>query len=230
MHKMRIWYVIAIVVTALALATLACGPGGAEEPPPPPEEPAEEPPPPPTEEPPPPPTEEPPPPPTEEPPPPPTEEPTEVPTPEGEPINQWATRATASSQYSDPRWSASQATGAPNTSSCGDYDTAWATASSTGVDWLRLEYDTPVIPTQIEIHQTYNPGAVNLIEVEDASGARQTVYEAPTATAPLDECPTVVIVPVRGVVDKVSTVIVHVDQSAMIAWSEIDAVELIGVP
>jgi hypothetical protein len=34
---------------------------------------------------------------------------------------QWASGATASSEYTADRWSANQATGAPNTDACGDY-------------------------------------------------------------------------------------------------------------
>ncbi|MBZ0277204.1 MAG: hypothetical protein K8I60_13735, partial [Anaerolineae bacterium] len=47
-------------------------------------------------------------------------------------IRQWASSATATSEYSSPNWSAAQATGAPDTNGCSDLSTAWASASSTG--------------------------------------------------------------------------------------------------
>ena len=78
----------------------------------------------------------------------------------GDASHQWAASATASSQFGDPDWSAQQAAGAPNTSACGDNNTAWASANPNGVDSLQLTYAVPVTPKQIEIHETYNPSAV----------------------------------------------------------------------
>ena len=47
-----------------------------------------------------------------------------------ETISQWASSATASSQYDDPDYSANQATGAPNALECGDSVNAWASLDS----------------------------------------------------------------------------------------------------
>ncbi len=41
-------------------------------------------------------------------------------------VSQWASGATASSEYTYTSWGAVQATGAPNTNSCGDQSTAWS--------------------------------------------------------------------------------------------------------
>lgn len=145
-------------------------------------------------------------------------------------LHQWASGATASSEYSSS-WAATNATGAPDTPVCGDMTTAWASGSSTGVDWLELTYDTPVVPLQIVVYETYNVGAVSQVEVIDTSGNRHSVYQAQPTD--LDEssagCPYLLVIDVTGVNAPVDRVVVTVDQSTWGAgWDEIDAVELIG--
>lgn len=75
-------------------------------------------------------------------------------------VKQWACYAEATSEYSSPNWSALQATGAPDTHRCGDIPTAWASKGSNTLEQLMLIYEQPVMPIQINIHQTYNPGAI----------------------------------------------------------------------
>lgn len=149
-----------------------------------------------------------------------------APTPgEGE-ISQFATGATASSQYSEPSWSAMQVVGAPDTAGCGDLSSAWASLYSSGKDWLLPTYDQPVIPTRIMIYQTYNPGAVSLVEVLDEVGNSIIVYEAdPTI---LSQCPYMLEIEVRDVNTLVRSVRLTIDQSINNDWTEIDAVQLFG--
>src|SRR6476660_4757368 len=65
-----------------------------------------------------------------------------------------------SSQYSTDNWSAKQAIGGPNTFSCGDVTTAWASQSPDGQrEYLVLGFSIPAVANQIRIFQTYNPGA-----------------------------------------------------------------------
>ncbi len=60
-----------------------------------------------------------------------------------EELNQWASGATASSEYTADRWAANLATGAPNTDACGDISTAWAPAGSgSDPEWLSLSFAT----------------------------------------------------------------------------------------
>ncbi len=143
-------------------------------------------------------------------------------------LRQWASGATATSEYSNPNWSAMQATGAPDTLECGDIETAWASGSSGELATLTLTYAVPVVPSSIEIHQSYAPGSIVNVTVTDEAFNPTIVYEA--QPAPIDQCPYVQIVPVTGVTAKVTTVIITVDQSVITNWDEIDAVELIGIP
>ena len=55
-------------------------------------------------------------------------------------IRQWASSATAGSEYSNTDWSANQATGAPDTPDCGDQETAWAPRKGTA--WIGWRWDT----------------------------------------------------------------------------------------
>jgi hypothetical protein len=155
-------------------------------------------------------------------------EPTTPPRPLGGSTRQWAVSATASSQYGDEGWAAKQATGAPDTPECGDSTTAWATENNDSVDWIELDYDTPVLPIEVNIVQTYSPNQVVKVELRDLQGEYHTVYTG----APQDEsadCPFVLHIPVEGADKQVDGVRITVDQSVLQDWCEIDAVELVGV-
>lgn len=152
-----------------------------------------------------------------------TPEPTPVPA-----LRQWASGARASSEYSNPDWSAIQATGAPDTAGCADLYTAWASQTSYGVDWIELTYPTPVIPTEINIYESYTPDYVTLVEVLDIQGNYWPVYNATGAA--LTDCPYVLTIPVANISTYVYGVRVTVDQTNASYWNEIDAVELVGIP
>jgi hypothetical protein len=100
-------------------------------------------------------------------------EPTATPTqpPAAGALRQWATGATASSEYGSEDWSARQATGAPDTMECGDIQTAWASATAEGVDWLEASFATAVVPTEINIRETHSPGFIDRVEVRDERGS-----------------------------------------------------------
>ena len=144
------------------------------------------------------------------------------------PIRQWASSAVASSEYGSSNWNAAQATGAPNTLECGDDVTAWASSSYTGYDWIEVSFATPVVPTQINIHESYTPGQIVKVEVRDTGGNYQTVWQG--AGGAVSACPRVFTIDVTSVTVKVSAVRITVDQSILGNWDEIDAVELVGTP
>lgn len=142
-------------------------------------------------------------------------------------IRQWASEADGSSQYGDDAWSFTQATGEPNVDICADDTRAWASESPTGEDYLELTYDEAVIPTQINIYQSYSPGSI--IRVEVANSDTGETFEIENSADPGDSpCPGVLTVTVEGVETPVDTVIIYLDQSIGGNWNEIDAVELVG--
>ncbi len=114
----------------------------------------------------------------------------------------------------------------PDTASCGDNATAWATSSSDGVDNITLTYATPVVPSQINIYETYNPGAIVKVDVVDGSGIAATVYTAQEQV--VDQCPRTLTIPVSGITSPVNQVVIYLDQTNHNGWDEIDAVEMVG--
>ncbi|MFO7631552.1 MAG: PPC domain-containing protein [Caldilinea sp.] len=145
-------------------------------------------------------------------------------------IAQWVTDAEASSQYSDDAWSARQVIGAPDTPEPGDEITAWAALSSDlQLETLILSYAQAVIPTGIEIYETYNPGAVTVIAVIDPNtdewvvvweGVADTIGEEIAIFSPT-------LTPVAFATTQVRLTI---DEPSVPGWNEIDAVKLIGIP
>jgi hypothetical protein len=143
-------------------------------------------------------------------------------------LMQWAYTATASSQYEAVSWSPAQATGAPNVTSCNDESNAWASLAP-NLDWLELQYQTPVRPSEIRIHEVWAPGAITKVEVKDLSGVYHTVYTAQAKLAIAGCGLRTLTIPIANVTDPVSVVRLTLDQRVTGDWNEIDAVRLIGV-
>lgn len=145
-------------------------------------------------------------------------------------ISQWAVEAEASSVFSDPEWSAEQATGPPDAPVCGDAQFAWASAASDSIDTLTVRYAVPVVPLKINIIQSYHPDQV--VKVEVFQEERQTYYTVLQKNPePVDRpCPFELEVNVTKIDFPIDQVRITVDQSQLgLGWNEIDAVELIGL-
>lgn len=145
-------------------------------------------------------------------------------------IRQWASSATASSEYSPTSWNANQATGAPNATGCADDVNAWASATITNPnEYLTVYFDIAVYPTQVNIHQNYNPGAITGIDLLPADGGANIPVRnsADKGTT----CPGALTINIEW--DDpvlISGVTIYLDQRAIGNWNEIDAVELVGIP
>ncbi len=113
----------------------------------------------------------------------------------GASLRQWAAEATATSQYGDDAWAASQATGAPDTLECGDATTAWASLYSDGRDVLTLYFSTPVTVQQVDVYQNYNPGSIVQVELVPVTGEPVVIFEG---RDPTQDCPGVLSLPVEG--------------------------------
>ncbi len=142
----------------------------------------------------------------------------------GAEISQFAYQAFGSSQLSATDWSAMQATGAPNTPGCGDLPTAWSSEHAMPGATLKLFFEQAVIPTRLVIHETYNPGAIFMVEVGSYTDAPAVYQGTPKVIA---ECPHQMIIEITDVREPVSWVTLTLDQEDD-AWDQIDAVELIG--
>lgn len=145
-------------------------------------------------------------------------------------LYQWASYAVATSEYSTNDWSAQQATGEPDTTGCMDAKTAWASAGLKNPnETLTVYFDTPVFPTQVNIYQSYNPGTITGIDLLTA--ADNTPITVKNSASTSTTCPNVFTInitwenplPILGVA-------IRLDQTQATDWTEIDAVQLVGVP
>jgi hypothetical protein len=143
-------------------------------------------------------------------------------------VRQWAAGAEADTEFADPEWAAIQATDAPNTARCGDYQTAWASAGSDTVDTLVLTYTLSVYVTGINIVQSFNPDQVSKVELLGVFDRPISVYESqPTQVD--QPCPYTLFIPVEKTDSQFNKIRITVDQSILgLGWNQIDAVELVG--
>lgn len=142
-------------------------------------------------------------------------------------LRQWASSAEATTEYSSTNYSASRATGAPDaTTTCEDSINAWASLEASDGEVLTLYYNTPVEPTQINIYQNFNPGAITSVELIPEQGDF-TIPIANSADSSTP-CPGIFSIDV-SLNTKVIGVVINLDQVAISNWNEIDAVELVGL-
>jgi hypothetical protein len=141
-------------------------------------------------------------------------------------IREWAIAAVASSEYGSSDWTATSAVGEPDLyPECADDGRAWASATGGGQDWLEVYFATPVLPTEINIYETHSPDQVVNVEVLGVDNVYYSVYTAEPYVA-LD-CPMILSVPVNLDVE-VTGVRISLNQTVL-PWTEIDAVELVGL-
>ena len=144
---------------------------------------------------------------------------------------QWATSASASSEYGSctpgtPAGSACDATGAPDVSGCTDSYSAWIPSSSGGdytYEWLQLSFDHLMAVTRVEVYESYKAPFVTHIELFDHADAhRLTIFSGTDSTS----CPGVLTASTSaGFVSQTVKVWTH----APSMYQEIDAVQLCGV-
>jgi hypothetical protein len=145
-------------------------------------------------------------------------------------IRQWADFARASTQYGDPNWAASQATGKPDVLECGDNSKAWASKKDNSVEWIELTYPTPVLPLEINIYQNFNPSQVVEVMLISPDGKRNIAWEGYPER--VKNCPDLMTIAVEnGRNIPANKIRITVDQQVNgWGWNEIDAVELVGKP
>jgi hypothetical protein len=131
-----------------------------------------------------------------------------------------------SSQYGATSWSASRVLGAPDAAAGADSANAWATLTAEAdVEYIEVGYDQPWRARAVQIHESYNPGAVSHVELITADGQHRTVFQgtaAPTGTPSLRRridfaCTAEPIVAVR----------VTLASAAVSGWNELDAIGLV---
>ena len=124
------------------------------------------------------------------------------------------------------QWGPEQACGEPDTKEAGDLGTAWASREQDARgEWLLLEYATPVRAASVEIHETFNPGALEAIAILDPAGAEIEVWRAGAAPTAVAEPGRVLKIdlPLGFTVERLK---LYLRSEAVPGWNEIDAVGL----
>ncbi len=124
-----------------------------------------------------------------------------------------------------PSWSPGRAAGPPDTANHGDYSTAWASQSPDGgKEWLQVKYPKSVEISEINIHETYNSGAVSKVSAIMPDGKERVIWEG-TMNAEEGVVERAVKVPPGVRSDQIR---IELDTSRVPGWNEIDAVEIVG--
>lgn len=139
-------------------------------------------------------------------------------------IEQWASQATASAEYHP----ATDAVGEQDAWLC-QSDKAWTSDyDDHTVQWLEVTFDTPVVPNELDIYQSYNAGQISKVEVLDVDGAYHEVYAGEPSQSP--NCPDVFVLGFgEDFTFTITGAKITVDQSQN-GQTYIDAVSLVGTP
>lgn len=140
---------------------------------------------------------------------------------------EWASEAIASSQYNED-YGADGATGPPDVDVCRSSTDAWAPISPGTLETMELEFDQPLFATNVNVYQSHQPGTISMVEVLDEQGDYTMVYSG-TATLQQDTCPDILQVSFGPTLLRIVGVRLTIDQRNDNAWTEIDAVELVGL-
>ncbi len=146
-----------------------------------------------------------------------------------QPQIRWATSVIErSSQYGSPAYGAVQALGEPNVfPDHADDAQAWASATADGRrEFLALAYNDPIQAAGVAIFETYNPGAVDRVEVRNLGTGEWVEVWTGTATAQPKEA-RVFMVSFPLTTFLVDGVRLELDSPAVAGWNEIDAVALL---
>lgn len=123
-------------------------------------------------------------------------------------------------------WGPEQATGGPDTPGSGDLVTAWASRTQDSrEEWLMLEYEDPMVPQAVEVHETFNPGAIVKVTAFRLDGEEVTLWTGKDPTpigAPRGES----VIPLAADF-KTNRVKLYLDSAGVPGWNEIDAAGLI---
>lgn len=136
-----------------------------------------------------------------------------------------------STEYRDSPgdWSAFQALGEPNVyPNYGDIEEAWASASSDGQrEHLVLGFSVPQTVYQIEIFETYNPGAIDTLYVRNSETKQwNQIWQNSAVAAPQES--RIFSININQTNYKVDAIRLAINSPAISGWNEIDAVRISG--
>ena len=124
-------------------------------------------------------------------------------------------------------WGQEQVLGEPNTKRLGDIPTAWAPKQQdAGEEWLHIDFDKAVALSEINVHETHNPGAISKVAAVLPDGSEEVIWEGSFE----NEIATGVIERAFQVDGDITadSVKIYMDTTRVSGWNEIDAVEIVG--
>jgi beta-lactamase regulating signal transducer with metallopeptidase domain/biopolymer transport protein ExbD len=138
-----------------------------------------------------------------------------------------------------PNWHPSQATGAPDIHEPGDNPKAWASATPDDQkEWLELTYDPPVLAASMAIYESYNPGAISEVQIEEVDpiadalpageGGFRTLMKGNQLYKQGRNGLGITLVTVKTNIRPIRRVRLLIDSPAHQGWNEIDAVGLLS--
>ena len=137
-------------------------------------------------------------------------------------LAQYATSATASSEWLPGDNGTAQAIGAPDTASCGDIETAWAPlAAQSDPEWLEATFEVPVYATGLTVYETFKSGYITQVDLIDTSGVYHTIWTGIDSTG----CPGEFTITFAQTSYKVDGVKIY---TATNGGENLDAVKLVG--
>ncbi|MBV6644190.1 MAG: hypothetical protein KI790_02000, partial [Cyclobacteriaceae bacterium] len=134
-----------------------------------------------------------------------------------------------SSQFSTTSWSAQRATGAPDVyPQYGDLSNAWTSSSEDGSrEYLELSFGCAHTANEVWIYETFNPGAVDTVYVQDpSSGLWEIVWSDSAVAQPKETRIFKAVFPETSFA--VSEVRIAFNNPAVPGWNEIDAVAIVN--
>jgi len=141
---------------------------------------------------------------------------------------EWATSVIDySTQYSETAWSAQQVLGAPDVfPAYGDQGKAWASHGADDRDeYIEVGFAQVEPISAVEVFETYNPGAIDKIELITRQGRRIDVAIRGPAPAPGASAHRVF--ETRCTREPIASVRVHLDSKAVAGWNELDAIGVV---
>ena len=131
-----------------------------------------------------------------------------------------------SSQYTESSWSAAQALGMPNVyPEHGDLPQAWASKTPDDqAEWIEVGYAQPRAVSAVEIYETYNPRAIDSVELVTTSGRR--IHLLPPGGEAVVGARKLVL-PVACTNEPIAAVRINIASHLVAGWNEIDAVGLV---
>jgi hypothetical protein len=139
----------------------------------------------------------------------------------------WASTVTGfSSQYTTSSWAAHQLLGPPDVfPASGDNAKAWASLGADDRDeWVEVGFDRPASVSGVEIYETFNPGAIDRVELLTASGA--TIL-AQLDTGAANAASARRTASVGCTKEPIVGVRVHLASMRVAGWNELDAIGVV---